>query len=536
MGVSKVSFDGNDLINLENDTVTANTLARGVTAHDANGDAIEGAMITTDISVVAPAYSTSATYNTGDVVSHENGVYIALTDGITGAWVASKWQETNMASVVATKQEKIADLTAIRAGAALGATAVQPEAGKGLFSGSYNDLTNKPTIPSALSDLTADSTHRTVTDIEKASWNAKYSKHSTGIPKTDLASAVQGSLDKAESALQQETDPTVPSWAKQTNKPSYTAAEISDNGTTVAAEISAINGKISSQASSTNKLVSASEMGDAIAAVEAKQLYANATQGQFATKAALTGATKYYNADGTEATPTKNDVAYVLADESHDGKSAKYVVASVSGSTITWGFVITFSTSTFSQAQMDAINSGVTSTKREGYDTHVGNGDIHVTASQKNAWSGKQDAISDLATIRSGAALGATAVQPETGKGLFSGSYNDLTNKPDIPDALADLTDDSTHRLVTDAEKTAWNGKQAAISDLATIRSGAALGATALQSVPNTYRTSAAQDTIDNGKEDKGKVTLSGTQHTITGHVLSWTEGGTTHSYNILTY
>ena len=42
---------------------------------------------------------------------------------------------------------------------------------------------------------------------------------------------------------------------------------------------------------------------------------------------------------------------------------------------------------------------------------------------------------------------------------LFSGSYNDLTDKPTIPDDLADLNDDSTHRLVTDTEKTTWNGK-----------------------------------------------------------------------------
>lgn len=44
-------------------------------------------------------------------------------------------------------------------------------------------------------------------------------------------------------------------------------------------------------------------------------------------------------------------------------------------------------------------------------------------------------------------------------KSTFSGSYNDLTNKPTIPDELADLSDDSTHRVVTDAEKTAWNNK-----------------------------------------------------------------------------
>ena len=48
----------------------------------------------------------------------------------------------------------------------------------------------------------------------------------------------------------------------------------------------------------------------------------------------------------------------------------------------------------------------------------------------------KQDTITDLATIRSGASKGATAVQPEAGKGLFSGSYDDLTNKPTIPTAL----------------------------------------------------------------------------------------------------
>ena len=38
-------------------------------------------------------------------------------------------------------------------------------------------------------------------------------------------------------------------------------------------------------------------------------------------------------------------------------------------------------------------------------------------------------------------------------------SYNDLTDKPTIPDELSDLTDDSTHRLVTDTEKSTWNNK-----------------------------------------------------------------------------
>lgn len=35
----------------------------------------------------------------------------------------------------------------------------------------------------------------------------------------------------------------------------------------------------------------------------------------------------------------------------------------------------------------------------------------------------------------------------------------EVTNKPTIPDELSDLADDSTHRLVTDTEKTTWNNK-----------------------------------------------------------------------------
>lgn len=48
-------------------------------------------------------------------------------------------------------------------------------------------------------------------------------------------------------------------------------------------------------------------------------------------------------------------------------------------------------------------------------------------------------------------------------KSDFSGSYNDLTDKPTIPDELSDFTEDATHRTVTDTEKSTWNGKQNAI-------------------------------------------------------------------------
>lgn len=53
-----------------------------------------------------------------------------------------------------------------------------------------------------------------------------YVKPALGIPKSDLASTVQTSLSKADSAVQVEKDPTVPSWAKQSSKPTYQASEV----------------------------------------------------------------------------------------------------------------------------------------------------------------------------------------------------------------------------------------------------------------------------------------------------------------------
>ena len=63
----------------------------------------------------------------------------------------------------------------------------------------FADLESKVTAHTGNSDI-----H--VTSTQKTAWTAKYDKPSGGIPKSDLASAVQSSLDKADSALQQHQD------------------------------------------------------------------------------------------------------------------------------------------------------------------------------------------------------------------------------------------------------------------------------------------------------------------------------------------
>lgn len=109
---------------------------------------------------------------------------------------------------------------------------------------------------------------------------------------------------------------------------------------------------------------------------------------------------------------------------------------------------------TDNQDAIDLLNSAIANKANVvDLNSHASDTEIHITNAERNAWNAKSD---------------------------FSGNYNDLTNKPtipsinglatetyvdtqidaiDIPSALSDLTTDSTHRVVTDAEKAAWNAK-----------------------------------------------------------------------------
>ena len=109
----------------------------------------------------------------------------------------------------------------------------------------------------------------------------------------------------------------------------------------------------------------------------------------------------------------------------------------------------------------------------------------------------KQDVISDLSTIRSGAEAGATAVQPAAIADMATKTWisqkdyatntaltNGLATKQDVISDLADIRSGAEagataiQPLTLAAE---LNNKQDVISDLADIRSGASKGATAVQ-------------------------------------------------------
>ena len=104
----------------------------------------------------------------------------------------------------------------------------------------------------------------------------------------------------------------------------------------------------------------------------------------------------------------------------------------------------------------------------------LNNLDIRVTELENSdnseiieSLNNKQDVISDLETIRSGASKGATALQT-------------------IPSEYVTESELNAKNYATTSQV---NAKQDVISDLETIRSGASKGATALQSIPSEYIT-----------------------------------------------
>ena len=175
---------------------------------------------------------------------------------------------------------------------------------------------------------------------------------------------------------------------------------------------------------------------------------------------------------------------------------------------------------------------------------HMADSAVHVAAAEKSSWNGKQDAITSsskldyslLANTPSIPAVNSAVVTISQG-GVSKGSFNvnassdvsinldageanvieaitfngsavTVANKTAaisaaIPSALSALTGDASHRLVTDAEKTTWSGKQDAIT------SSSKLDYSLIDNVPSIPTVNNAVVTISQGGVSKGSFNVN---------------------------
>ena len=102
----------------------------------------------------------------------------------------------------------------------------------------------------------------------------------------------------------------------------------------------------------------------------------------------------------------------------------------VAGSNIT----ISESLSTVTISAAEQVNADWDAVSGKAQILHKPDLSVYATTQAMNtALAGKQDTISDLSTIRSGAQAGATAIQPsDLATVATTGDYDDLTDKPDL--------------------------------------------------------------------------------------------------------
>lgn len=131
------------------------------------------------------------------------------------------------------------------------------------------------------------------------------------------------------------------------------------NGNTT--NINTINSKIPSEASATNQLADKAFVGDSINSVTAYYITKNAAGDQWSTRAELFAATTFYSG-GQVRVPTKNDYTIVLDDENHDHATTRYIYNN------SWEYQYTVNETALTQAQLNALNSGITAAKVATYD------------------------------------------------------------------------------------------------------------------------------------------------------------------------
>ena len=154
MAVNKIIYNGETLVDLTSDTVTADDLAAGVTATGADGNPVVGLLPKVTIDTELSTTSTNPVQNKTITAALSNlDIDIATNDEIDNALnVAGSGDLPTTGGVVPIAMGGTGATTMAGARTNLGVSATADFANVA-FSGAYDDLTGKPAIPSRTSDL-----------------------------------------------------------------------------------------------------------------------------------------------------------------------------------------------------------------------------------------------------------------------------------------------------------------------------------------------------------------------------------------------
>lgn len=431
------------------------------------------------------------------------------------------------------------------------------------LSNDYDDLDDKPTIWDAT--LTIQKNWTTVNSIKM---NATTDVTANIIVPTDTSELT----NNAWFVTNQVNDTAYgSSWDwDTTNAPSKNA--VYDKIQTVVWDINTINWKIPSAASSSNQLTDKNYVDNSINSVSAYYITKNAAWDQFATYAELSSATTFYSG-WVVRTPTRNDYTIVLADETHDNEVTRYIYNSG------WEYQYSINESPMTQAQLDAINSGITSSKVTNYDWYatwkqatlvsgtniktinntsvLGSGNIDTNqvsdTAYASSWNGATttapsqnavyDKISAMDTTISGKADSSSLSTVAT-----SWSYADLSNKPTIwswtltlqkngtaidtfsanatanktinvtvPTKTSDLTNDSNFVASTSLATVATSGSYADLSNKPTIDTAMSDSST------NAVQNKVIKSYVDTTAGSSAAAKVSDTAYASSWNWVTWT-------------
>lgn len=289
-------------------------------------------------------------------------------------------------------------------------------------------LPSSTVIPDELKDLSDDSTHRLVTDTEKSTWNGKYSKPNDGIPSTDLANGV---IPDVSNFITKSVNDLANYYTKTQT---YTQAEVD-------ALLGAINQFHYEIAESTSAVVSPAS----------NVLYLIGPTGS--------GTDKYeeyvYTTTWVKIGDTSIDLSGYVTTTALNTALADYT-ATTDLNTLLAGY----------QTKID-------STHKLDYSL-LSNTPTIPDAQIQSDWNQTTTTAKDY--IKNKPTIPAAQVNSDWNA---SSGVAQILNKPTIPTALSQLSDDATHRLVTDTEISTWNGKQDALAsgtNVKTINGSSILG------------------------------------------------------------